>query len=194
MWNAVYQEGPSHLVAKVLLGAGHISDFQKEGRCSQDGGIGRHTLSPHKTKRTTTNLKTKNNQNCQKIELYESLTTKELKKQHSSRPVGGVEAGSQGGEDSRQGCSWQSGQSHICVQINREEQLGSQTGCTTQGSIQQREIKPQILWMKKPVGVTVVGEHPVSQASSLERPTGSSNVHKPTHTGIRSRRAQFACW
>ena len=33
--------------------------------------------------------------NCQKIELYGSLTTKELKKKHSSRLVGGVETGSQ---------------------------------------------------------------------------------------------------
>ena len=37
------------------------------------------------------NLKTSNTQNCQKIELCGSPTTKDLKKQHSSRPVGGVE-------------------------------------------------------------------------------------------------------
>ena len=62
---------------------------------SQDGGIGRHTVPPHTTKRrTTTNLKTKNNQNCQKIKVYGSLTTKEIKKKHSSRPVGGTEMGS----------------------------------------------------------------------------------------------------
>ena len=30
-----------------------------------------------------------NNQNCQKIKLHGSLTTKELKKKHSSRLVGG---------------------------------------------------------------------------------------------------------
>ena len=58
----------------------------------QDGSIGRYTLPPHTTKRRpTTNLKTKNNQNCQKIKLYESLTTKELRKKHSSRLVGGTE-------------------------------------------------------------------------------------------------------
>ena len=51
----------------------------------QDGGIGKYTLPPHRTRRTTTNSKTQNNQNCQKIELYGSLTTKELKKKHSSR-------------------------------------------------------------------------------------------------------------
>ena len=51
-------------------------------------------MPPCTTKRrTTTNLKTKNNQNCQKIELYGSPTIKELKKKHSSRPVGGVEMG-----------------------------------------------------------------------------------------------------
>ena len=52
-------------------------------------------MTPHTTKRRTiTNLKTKNNQNFQKIELYGSPTTKELKKKHSSRSVGGVEMGS----------------------------------------------------------------------------------------------------
>ena len=52
----------------------------------QDGGIRRYTLPPNTTKgRTTTNLKTKSNQNCQKIELYGSPTTKELKKKYSFR-------------------------------------------------------------------------------------------------------------
>ena len=37
------------------------------------------------------NLKTNNIQNCQKIKLYESPTTKNLKKPHLSRQVGGVE-------------------------------------------------------------------------------------------------------
>ena len=52
-------------------------------------------MPPCTTKRrTTTNLKPKNKQYCQKTELYGSLTTKELKKKHSSRLVGGVEMGS----------------------------------------------------------------------------------------------------
>ena len=34
-----------------------------QGTSSQDGGIGRHTVSPHTIKRTPPNLKTKNNQN-----------------------------------------------------------------------------------------------------------------------------------
>ena len=65
-----------------------------------DGGVGIYTL-PSRTiqRRTTTNLKTKNNQNCQKVKLYGSLTTKELKKKHSLRLIGEVETGSQGGED-----------------------------------------------------------------------------------------------
>ena len=49
-------------------------------------------MPPRTTKRrTTTNLRTKNNQNCQKIELYGSPTTKALKKKHLPRPVGGAE-------------------------------------------------------------------------------------------------------
>ena len=60
----------------------------------QDGGIGRHIVPPCTTKRrTTTNLKTKNNQNCQIFKLHGSLTTEELKKR-SSRLVGGVETSS----------------------------------------------------------------------------------------------------
>ena len=59
---------------------------------TQDGGIGRYSLPPCTTKRrTTTNLKTKYNQTCQKTELYESTIAKKLKKKHSSRPVGGEE-------------------------------------------------------------------------------------------------------
>ena len=45
-------------------------------------------------RRITTNVKTKNTQNCQKIVLYGSPTTKDLKKLFSSRWVGEVELGS----------------------------------------------------------------------------------------------------
>ena len=45
-------------------------------------------MPPCTTKRRiTNNLKTKNNQNCQKITLNESPTTTELKKKYSSRLV-----------------------------------------------------------------------------------------------------------
>ena len=61
----------------------------------QDGGIGRYTMPAHTTKRRTKKqLKNKNNENSQKIKPYGSLTTKELKKKHSSRLVGEAEMGS----------------------------------------------------------------------------------------------------
>ena len=67
-------------------------------------------MPPCTTKRrTTTNLKTKNKQNCQEIKLYGSLTTKKLKKKHSFRLVGGAEMGRWGGEDLQQGCGWRTG-------------------------------------------------------------------------------------
>ena len=97
----------------------------------QDGGIDRYTLPPHITKRrTTTNLKTKNNQKCQKIKLYGSLTIKELKKKHSFSLVGGAEMGR---EDAQQGGGWRTRWSHICMLINWEEQLGAETDNATQG-------------------------------------------------------------
>ena len=81
---------------------------------SQPGGISTYILPPHTTKRrTTTNLK--NNQNHQKIKLYGSLTTKQLKKKHSSRLVGGADTGSWGREDLWQGGSWLGGPTCACA-------------------------------------------------------------------------------
>ena len=122
--------------------------------------------------RTTTNLKTKNNQNCQKIELYGSLTTKELKKKHSSKLVGRVETCSLSGKDIWKGGGSRSRWSHICMRINWEEQLGRETDHTTQGSIMggKKPLKP---WAVKPSRVEVEGELPASQESWLERRTGS---------------------
>ena len=57
---------------------------------SQDGGIGRDPSLPHTTKRRiTTNVKSINNQNFQKIKLHGTLTTKELKKKstRTTRPL-----------------------------------------------------------------------------------------------------------
>ena len=106
------------------------------------GGIGRYTVPPCTTKRrTTTNLKTKKTQNCQKIELYESPTNKEWKK-HSSRLVGGADMGSQGrrtckkvaaGGMGRWGGSWWTG-IPIHMRISWQEQLGSEIDSITQGS------------------------------------------------------------
>ena len=42
--------------------------------------------------------------------------------------------GQLGGENLWQGGSWQSRRSHICVQLNWEEKLGSETDHETQGS------------------------------------------------------------
>ena len=105
---------------------------------SQNGGISRYTVPPSTTKRrTTTNLKTKNNQNFQKIKLYGSPTTKELKKKHSSKLVGGAERAHGKVETKGLGWKWRwlaERRSHFCVWINQEEQLGSKTDRTTQGS------------------------------------------------------------
>ena len=57
---------------------------------SQDGGVGRNPSLPHTTqRRITTNLKSINNQKCQKIKLHGTLTTKELKKKstRTTKPV-----------------------------------------------------------------------------------------------------------
>ena len=62
-------------------------DFRSSG---QDGGVGRDPLLPHTTKRrTTTYLKSINNQKHQPIKLHGTPTTKELKKKSTSttRPV-----------------------------------------------------------------------------------------------------------
>ena len=97
----------------------------------QDGGIGRYTVPPHTTKRmTTTNLKTKNNQNCQKIELYGSPTNKELKR-HSFRQVGGAQTGKWGGEVAWQGHNKRTGAGKVAVGAVphlHEDKLGGKTG------------------------------------------------------------------
>ena len=107
--------------------------------------------SSHNQKKDNNQFFKKNNQNFQKIKLYKSPTTKELKMKHSSRPVGEVEMGSWGTEDMQQGSSWRTRWarwwlvhqwSHFHVQINGEEQLGSETDHATQGS-STGKIKPQ---------------------------------------------------
>ena len=68
---------------------------------SQDGGVARNALLLHTTKRKiTANLKMIKNQNCQKIKLHGTLTTKELKKHSSGRRGGNRQLGR---EDPRQG-------------------------------------------------------------------------------------------
>ena len=112
-------------------------------------------MPPHTTKRTT-NLKIRNNQNCQKIERYGSLTIKKLKKKHSFRLVGGVEMGRQGGKEAQQGRDWQ----------------GSETDHSTQGSSVGKESL-KISGSKNLWGLQWWEKLPASQESLLERPTGS---------------------
>ena len=73
------------------------------------------------------NLKTNNTQNCQKIKLYGSLTTKDLKKPHSSRRVGGekMQRPVERGVACRGGGTTGSPNS-LVVNKNWEEYLGSQ--------------------------------------------------------------------
>ena len=107
----------------------------------QDGGVSRYTLPPCTTKRTT-NWKQKNNQNCQKTELYESLTTKELKK-HSSTLVGRAETGSL-----RRGLGARPWLANPVVPHLRANKLGRTTGEQDRPrypGFQCREIKPQNL-------------------------------------------------
>ena len=65
-----------------------------------------HLASLHNQKEDN-KFKTKTKQNCQKIELHGSLTTKELKKKHSFRLVEGVENGE---DDVQQGGGWRARQ------------------------------------------------------------------------------------
>ena len=59
------------------------------GTSGQEGGVGRSaSLSCITKRRITISLKTKNNQDCLKIELFRNPTRKELKKKHSFRQVG----------------------------------------------------------------------------------------------------------
>ena len=95
-------------------------------------------------RRTTTNLKTKNNQNCQKIELYGSPTTKELKKKHLYRLVGRA-------EDAQQGGNWRTGWvrwwlADWVVPHLHADKPGGTTGEQDRlynPGFQYREIKPQ---------------------------------------------------
>ena len=107
-------------------------------------------MPPRTTKRRImTNLKTKYNQNCQKIELYGSPTTKELKKKHSSRLVEGAETASQAerthgkvvagriSEVADCGAGWAK------LQLTSEAVAGGPSDRPHNPEFQHREIKPQ---------------------------------------------------
>ena len=124
-----------------------------------------------------------------------------VKKKHSPRPVGGVEMGRRGrGLVARQlagGPGWakrwledQAVPHH--VQINQEEQLGSRTDPTNQGS--RTGIKAS-----KPLTVKIYGGCGSGRNSQPHRrvhwrdPQGPRMYTKPPTQGISTKRAQFAC-
>ena len=76
---------------------------------------------------TTTYLKTINNQNFQKIKLWKP-NNQGVKEETF------IKKGKRGGEDTWQGCGYRTGQSHICIWTNQEEQLGNETDYANQGS------------------------------------------------------------
>ena len=96
--------------------------WNKAESSGQDKGVGRNPSFPYTTKRRiTTNLKSINNQKCQKIKLHGTPTTKKLKKKstRTTRPVrthgvGGAacskvvdhEGGAGGGETETQSSLW----------------------------------------------------------------------------------------
>ena len=135
-------------------------------------------MPPCTTKRrTTTKIKTKINHNYQKIQLYGSLTTKELKKKHLFRLVGRAKTAAwvkkirgKAAEEGWSKCSsgwW----SHIRLRMKWEEQLGRETDCTTQGSsVGKEDLKTsgcKNLW-----GLPQWDKLSASPESLLERPTG----------------------
>ena len=147
----------------------------------QDGGIGRHTVPPCTTKRrTTTNLETKNNQNWYKVKLYGSPTTKELKKKHSSRLLGGAETWGWASRQRRLAArrplvEW--AVPHLHADKPGQNTAQRDTPCNPQ--FQPREIKTQNLWLNNPLGVALVGKTP----SLTGEFTGDTNrVQESTQT------------
>ena len=113
----------------------------KDRTSGQDGGIGRYTLLPHTTKRrTTTNVK---NKNKKQPELPENWTVwksdnRGVKEEMFIQSRRGGE-----GQQGWRGCvaRWQTrrarqtlaDQSHICMWISQEQQMGSKVDYATQG-------------------------------------------------------------
>ena len=81
-WLAAATRAPASIPTLSILTSAHQSLKTDKLSSGQDGGVDRNPLLPLTTKRRiTTNLKSINNQKCQKIELHGTLTTPELKKQ-----------------------------------------------------------------------------------------------------------------
>ena len=85
----------------------------------------------------------------QKTKLYGSPTTKEIKKKHSPRPVGGAETGSRGGKDSGKVVAGRPSEVVDCGAGRAKLQLAGEAAAGGPGDrppnpeFQLREIKPQ---------------------------------------------------
>ena len=126
-----------------------------------------YSASSHNQTKDNNNLKTKHNQNWQKIKLYGSPTTKKIKKTHLSRPAGGAEMGSRAGEDLPQGGGWRGqGGGGLWSRVGKAAagRWGSSWWTewqTVQPRVPVRRNKASNHWLKTPVGVEVaVGETP----------------------------------
>ena len=125
-------------------------------------------LLAHPQRELQVNLKTTNMKNCQKVKLHGSLTTKYLKKPHSSRQVGGTEIRNrQKGKETQCGAErqkWhQNEPSYIHVwwiKIRRntlEMSIPSPKPVCSPG-FQCQKINPHNFWLSKTVGVGVAEE------------------------------------
>ena len=117
-----------------------------------------HFASSYNQKKDNNKFKNKNNQNCQKIELYGSLTIRDLKKKDSSKLVGGWRRTA--GVEWTHGKVAAEGQAvpHSCA-----DKLGGTTGELDRPhnpGFWSRDIKPQNLWLLKPVEVVRSEETP----------------------------------
>ena len=77
--------------------------------------------------------------------------------------------GGKDGKDVQQGGGWRTKRPHMYTQINREEQLGSETACTTQDSRQGKE-SPKTSGCKNLWGLWQWEKLSVSQESPLGDP------------------------
>ena len=147
---------------------------------SQDVGVGiQHCASSHSQRKDSNNLKT-NNQNWQKIELYGSPTTKEIKKKQPSRLVGGAEMGSRAQKTWDKVAAGRPSEVVDCGVGWGKLQLAGQTAAGGPGDrpcnpqFQGGEIKPQTTDWKHLCGLRQQQEKlPASKESLLERPTGA---------------------
>ena len=100
-------------------------------------------MPPHTTKRTTTNIKTKNNQNCQTTQTAWKSDIQRVTEETFIHTGRRDRDGQLGGEDVRQGNGWRNGRQledqvvpnlHVDKLGGTTEELRSKTDHTPQGS------------------------------------------------------------